>query len=68
MLYEVNKEVPYALDYEKYPLPSDCNYREDVIYRRLKDTVRSQQEKERLEELQRKDRKLRATYGPKKSH
>jgi hypothetical protein len=68
VLYEVNKEVPYALDYEKYPLPSDCNYREDVIYRRLKDTVRSQQEKERLEELQRKDRKLRATYGPKKSH
>lgn len=48
MYYDVDKEVPFALDYEKYPLASDCNYREDVVYRRLKDTIRSQQEKERL--------------------
>ncbi|CDW82058.1 oxysterol binding family protein [Stylonychia lemnae] len=40
-------------------LPSDCRYREDSIAFGEGDLDKAQQEKERLEELQRKDRRLR---------
>lgn len=40
-------------------LDSDCRYREDSVAFAQGDLVLSQREKERLEELQRYDRKLR---------
>jgi hypothetical protein len=40
-------------------LPSDCRYREDSIAQRNNDLELSAKEKERLEELQRADRRLR---------
>jgi len=40
-------------------LPSDCRYREDSIIFATGDLERAQIEKERLEELQRNDKKLR---------
>jgi hypothetical protein len=53
------RDQPCALEQEKYPLNSNSNYREDIIYRRKKDIARAQVEKERLEVLQREDKKLR---------
>jgi hypothetical protein len=29
--------LPHVLEYEKYPLPSDCNFREDVLAFRMGD-------------------------------
>lgn len=63
----IDDKVFYAVETDRYakyevdphPLPSDCMYREDVVYKRLGNIARSQNEKERLEVLQRKDRKLR---------
>jgi hypothetical protein len=47
-----------------FPLNSNSNYREDLYYRKMNDLARSQNEKERLEVLQRLDRKLREKLGP----
>jgi hypothetical protein len=50
-----------------FPLNSNTNYREDLYYRKIEDLSRSQSEKERLENIQRGDRKLREKYhGPPK--
>lgn len=54
--------VPFMVQYEKHPLPSNCNYREDIIYKRLKDLGLSQAAKERLENKQRADKKLRSQH------
>ena len=43
-------------------LPSDGRYREDLKYFIKDDEENSQKEKERLEELQRKDRRLRKEW------
>jgi hypothetical protein len=43
----------------KQCLPSDCRYREDSVAFADGDLAWSQKEKEKLEDLQRKDRKLR---------
>lgn len=43
----------------QYLLPSDSIFREDVIFRIWNDNDRSNAEKERLENIQRGDRKLR---------
>jgi len=53
------------LEYEKNLLPSDSNWREDIAYRRLMQIPRAQNEKERLEVLQRNDKKLRNDYSKK---
>lgn len=50
----------------EFPLNSNSNYREDLIYRKKNDLARSQLEKERLEVLQRGDRKFREKYHPAK--
>ena len=47
------------MEYESFPLPSDSNWREDIWYRKSNEIPRAQVEKERLETLQRKDRKLK---------
>jgi hypothetical protein len=38
--------APYQVEYEKVPLPSNSNYREDIIQRRLDNLAMSQQAKE----------------------
>ena len=58
--------MPHEMIHYEYPLNSNSNYREDLIYRKKNDLARSQAEKERLEVLQRGDRKLREKYNPKK--
>ena len=58
-LLDIDKEFPVKLEYEGRALPSDSNWREDITYRRLLLITKAQEEKERLEILQRKDRKLR---------
>lgn len=64
-LINFDKDLPFLLEYEKAPLPSDANWREDIEYRRKGETPRAQNEKERMEVLQRKDRKLREKLGGK---
>ena len=61
-----DRQYPVILDYEANPLPSDANWREDIEYRRKNEVTRAQIEKERLEVLQRKDRKFRQKYHKKK--
>jgi hypothetical protein len=65
VFYNVDKDQYLKYELEPNPLPSDCMYREDVVYKRLGNIARSQNEKERLEVLQRKDRKLRDKGGKK---
>ena len=60
--------MPYPNIPYKYALHSNSCYREDLYYRKIKDDSRSQSEKERLEEIQRGDRKLRAKYHGKSEH
>ncbi len=33
---------PYMVQYEKFPLPSNSNFREDIIYKRLGDLAMAQ--------------------------
>ena len=49
-------------------LPSDSNYRLDVIYHRMNNSNNSQKEKEILEIAQRNDRKLREKYAEKRKN
>ncbi len=58
------KQKPYEMIHYEYPLNSNSNYREDLLYRKLNDLAKSQSEKERLEVIQRNDRKLREKYHP----
>jgi len=41
------------------PLPSDSNFRTDLLYLKTGDEIKAQDAKTSLEEVQRKDRKLR---------
>lgn len=59
ILIDFDREFPTTMEYDTNPLPSDSNWREDIEYRKLRETSRAQLEKERLEVLQRNDRKLR---------
>ena len=65
---DLDKDVGCKLEYDGHLLPSDGNWREDVAYKRLNDNVRAQSEKERLENVQRNDRKLREKYGGGSKH
>jgi hypothetical protein len=53
--------APFQVEYERTPLPSNSNFREDIIYLRMGNMAMSQQAKEHLEQLQRADKKLRGT-------
>lgn len=57
-LMNKNKHA-YPLEYPKIALPSDSNYRLDVLYHKTGDIDQSQHEKKVLEERQRADKKLR---------
>ena len=52
--------APNRVEYPKYNLPSDSNLRLDIIYKRMENMKQANEEKEVLENLQRRDRKLRA--------
>lgn len=43
--YDVIKDVPDKMVHEIYPLPSNSNYREDLLYRKKNDLSRSQIQK-----------------------
>jgi len=57
--------LPNKLKYWDRPLPSDSNYRLDVLYMRTEDEEKAQEYKNKLEELQRADRKLRNQHANK---
>lgn len=60
----INKNIKvYPLEYPKVALPSDSNYREDILYHKINDLPQSQKMKEFLEVKQRSDRKLREKYA-----
>jgi hypothetical protein len=65
-ILDLDRDIGCRLEYDKFQLPSDGNWREDIIYRRKLNITRAQNEKERLEVLQRKDRKLREEKHGKK--
>jgi len=52
-------DIPSQLNKLHNPLPSDTTYRPDVLHLKVNDEKTAQKEKERLEEVQRKDKKLR---------
>ena len=56
----IETPIPNKLEYPKYVLPSDCNFRPDIIYKRMENLKVSNEEKEVLENIQRRDRKLRS--------
>lgn len=57
--FDFEEQLPVEIDNYAYPLPSDSNLRSDVIELSKGDLSVAQDEKDRLEELQRKDKKLR---------
>ncbi|CAD8111875.1 unnamed protein product [Paramecium sonneborni] len=65
-LISIMYDFPIKLELAQYPLPSDANFRMDVLMWKLRDFDQAQQWKERLEIFQRQDRKLRESLGPKK--
>ena len=66
--YDVRNSPPEKIFDELNPLHSNSNYREDIFYKKTKDLVKSQSEKERLEVFQRNDRKLREKFYGKSKH
>ncbi|CAD8122412.1 unnamed protein product [Paramecium sonneborni] len=65
-LISIMYDFPIKLELAQYPLPSDANFRMDVLMWKLRDFDQAQQWKENLEIFQRQDRKLRESLGPKK--
>ena len=59
--FDFEDQLPVELENYSYALPSDSTIRTDVIELSKGDVAVAQDEKDRLEELQRKDKKLRQT-------
>jgi len=53
------RQTPSKLQYFDNPLPSDSNYRLDLLYLKAGDEEKAQEHKVLIETLQRKDKKLR---------
>ena len=64
--WDLKEHVAYELEYETDPLPSDSSYREDANVWKSGNVETGQIAKEKLEDIQRADRKWRAKLGPKK--
>lgn len=64
--WDLKEHVAYELEYETDPLPSDSVYREDANVWKSGNIENGQLAKEKLEEIQRADRRWRAKLGPKK--
>ena len=64
IIYKSLENGPFPVRSQRtaYLLPSDSLLREDVILKKFDNNGRSNQEKERLEVLQRNDRKLREKF------
>eukprot|EP00828_Plagiopyla_frontata_P046542 TRINITY_DN82_c0_g1_i5.p1 TRINITY_DN82_c0_g1~~TRINITY_DN82_c0_g1_i5.p1 ORF type:complete len:505 (+),score=74.81 TRINITY_DN82_c0_g1_i5:1335-2849(+) len=62
--WDLEKIRPLKLIQTEIPLPSDCRYREDLIYLAQKNLQLAQEWKVKLEVLQRADRKFRADKHP----
>lgn len=58
-MFVLERDKPYQLLGEISPLASDSSYREDLIAWKLNDYDLAQERKEKLEVLQRRDRKMR---------
>ena len=64
--WDIEKHRPFLLEYEPYCLPSDCNYRDDVLFLRMGRRDEAQIKKNEGENSQRYDKKLRNKF--KKAH
>ena len=58
----------YDLYRMEYTLPSDSSFREDCMLLKNGNEEKAQEEKLKLEEIQRNDRKLREAYAKDKKH
>jgi len=68
-LWDNETMKPYKLiDMPNKALPSDSGLREDLIYKRMNNDPQAQILKDKLENLQRADRKLREKKNPKGKH
>lgn len=65
--WDSQKDHPYKLEDEINPLPSDSRYRLDAIYLGLDDQEMAQQYKEKGEQDQRADLKIKKNYKKKLS-
>ncbi|CAD8120528.1 unnamed protein product [Paramecium sonneborni] len=65
-LISIQNDYPIKLQLAQYPIPSDATFRMDLLWWKLKNFDQSQQWKEKLEILQRQDRKLREQKTKKK--
>ena len=65
--WDLKEHVAYELEYETDPLPSDSTYREDTNVWKSGNVEKGQMAKEKLEEIQRADRRWRTNLGPKKA-
>jgi len=64
--WSYDEHTPPKLEYFENPLPSDSNFRLDVLHLKLKDEIKAQDKKVLYEDLQRKDQKLREQFQQKK--
>ncbi|CAD8206494.1 unnamed protein product [Paramecium octaurelia] len=64
--WDIDLHRPYVLELESSPLPSDCLYRLDLLFMKMKDISRGQDVKEQMEVDQRKDKTLREKFKKKK--
>lgn len=62
-IWKLEDYIAYELEYETNPLPSDSIYREDANVWKSKDVGLAQIAKEKLENIQRADRKLREKFS-----
>jgi hypothetical protein len=60
--WEIDMFKPYRLVQSRTPLPSDSNFRPDVLWLMRDDLDKAQVAKDELEDLQRKDKKLRLEH------
>ncbi|CAD8157336.1 unnamed protein product [Paramecium octaurelia] len=65
-LISIHNDFPVKMQLAQYPIPSDANFRMDLLWWKLRDFDQSQEWKEKLEIQQRQDRKLREQKGKKK--
>jgi hypothetical protein len=64
-VWDYNEFAHYELKYMKFTLPSDSTLREDIIALKAGKEEEAGKAKVRLEEFQRKDRKLRSAFSGK---
>ncbi len=64
-MWDYNEFAHYELKYMKFTLPSDSTLREDIIALKAGKEEEAGKAKVRLEEFQRKDRKLRSAFSGK---